>query len=107
MVKEPAILIAEFLEEVAQAHEIGSLEILHNVFNKTEQYLSDQPGNESMAIAYNFLDGWVDASNHDWQYYDGIEKEDWPILGRQISIALRQGKPVENEVVLKHFELRK
>ena len=107
MVDDISVRVALFLAEAAEAHDRGAMEDLHNKFDEAETFLSDKTCHEHVAIAYNFLDGWEDASNHDWQYYKGIKKGDWPALGREISEVLRRGIPIKNEIVLKHFDFRK
>ena len=98
--------LAALLDAAARAHEGGAIEEIHASFYDAENFPGDRSCSEYAAIAYNFLDGWVDASNHDWRYYENIEKDDWPNLARAISGALRRGEPIVDERVLKHFDLR-
>ena len=55
------------------------------------------------AIAFNFWDGWCDARNHDWNFYPGIGRDDWPKLAREIASALDHGSPPSNPLILQRF----
>ena len=39
---------------------------------------NDDPKLRKLHIALNFWDGWQDARNHDWLFYEGISQGDWP-----------------------------
>ncbi len=52
---------------------------------------------ESVAFAFSFWDGWVDASDHEWRYYDPIRESDWPRLAREVALAVRSGELPANE----------
>lgn len=55
-------------------------------------------------IALNFWDGWLDASNHDWQYYEPICELDWPVLARTVAEDLRADREVTSPLVLALFD---
>lgn len=57
----------------------------------------------TVAMAYEFWDGWIDSRNHDWQYYAGIGRDDWPHLAAEIAQALRGGTEIRNPVLIEHF----
>ena len=65
------------------------------------------PTFDKLHIALSFWDGWIDARNHDWLYYEGIRAEDWPWLARGIVDDLRNDHEISDQRVLKHFELRR
>jgi hypothetical protein len=46
----------------------------------------------ALSTGFYFWDCWVDARNHDWQYYPGTERGDWPRLARAVAAALRIGE---------------
>lgn len=52
----------------------------------------------------SFWDGWIDARNHDWLYYEGIDKEDWPRHARAVAACLRSGRTPEDSTLRKHFD---
>ena len=37
---------------------------------------------DKLFIVLSFWDGWIDANNHEWQYYEPIQENDWPRLAR-------------------------
>jgi len=57
-------------------------------------------------VALQFWDGWIDASNHEWRYYEPIMAADWPKLAREIAGALRADCEITNPVVLDRFGIR-
>jgi hypothetical protein len=67
--------------------------------------LMDRP-TPTVALAFNFWDGWVDACNHDWHNYPGIERQDWPVFARELADALTHGTEVEDPTLLRHFRPR-
>ncbi len=64
---------------------------------------SDDPRCSKLFVALSFWDGWIDASNHAWQYYQPICESDWPVLARELASTLRADHDVSNPVVLKRF----
>ena len=42
---------------------------------------------DRLEVAFEFWDRWIDARNHNWGYHRGVERDDWPVIARQI----RQG----------------
>jgi hypothetical protein len=61
---------------------------------------------DKLFIALSFWDGWIDARNHEWQYYPGIEESDWPKLAKEIVKALAKDQEITQPTVLAHFDLR-
>lgn len=56
-----------------------------------------------VSLAFRFWDGWVDARNHDWQYYRGIARDDWPRLARVIARSLQEGVELTDPELMAHF----
>ena len=61
---------------------------------------------DKIFIAFHFWDGWIDASNHAWAYYEPIAESDWPRLARELASDLRANRDITNTVVLNHFDFR-
>ena len=61
---------------------------------------------DKLFVALSFWDGWIDASNHDWRYYEPIAADDWPRLAREIAAALREDRELVNPTVLDRFGLK-
>ncbi len=100
--------VEKALQDAAEAHSAGRYESLAAIHESVDAHSlpSGTLAAENVAIALNFLDGWVDASNHEWQYYEGIGVDDWPNLARVIAGSLRQGREIVAPVVLRHFKLK-
>jgi len=67
---------------------------------------NNDPQFTKLHIALNFWDGWQDARNHDWHYYEGISASDWPNLARIIIQNIKNEEEITNKIILKHFDLR-
>jgi hypothetical protein len=65
----------------------------------------DRPEFNKLYIALNFWDGWIDARNHNWQYYSGINQWDWPILARRVVQAIADDGEITEPIILRHFNL--
>ena len=89
-------LLAVALDVAAIAHESGDLEGLEGIQAVIESFevLGDGLRGTDLAFGLNFLDGWVDAANHDWRQYEGISKAEWPRLGRLIARSLRRSRRI-------------
>jgi hypothetical protein len=65
-----------------------------------------RPELDNLHIAFNFLDGWLDASHHRWMHYEGIGRDDWPALARRLADDLEADRSVSSVLVRRHFDLR-
>ena len=87
------------LEHDIEAHEAGHFAEIGLAFNDAPDWTldeeKDREGFERLAIVYSFWDYWIDARNHDWRYYRGVEAEDWPLIARQMCRGLREKWPPE------------
>ena len=48
-------------------------------------------GEESSVVfrrVVEFIDDWLDASNHNWMYHDPMQREDWSVAAKQIAKSL-------------------
>lgn len=101
-------LIAE-LNRDAEAHEAGRNQDIGAAFERVDGELPRGQGPEfdKLFIAFNFWEGWIDARNHNWQYYEGIKERDWPRLARTIINSLKADEEITDPLVLKHFDFRK
>ncbi len=96
------------LLQAAGAQEIGCLPGIETSYDALDTKRPRDEGSEfdKLFIALNFWDGWIDARNHDWKYYEGIHAEDWPRLARSIVADLEADREITDVVVLKHFDLK-
>ena len=101
-------LFIEGLTQDAIAHEGCRFQDVGIGFDDLDARLPRGHGSEfdKLFIALNFWDGWIDARNHDWQYYKGIQEGDWPRLARGIVEALSADREISEPIVLAHFDLR-
>jgi len=97
------------LEAAAQAQESGHLGGVETGYRELDSVLprTDDPVYHKLEIALEFWDGWIDARNHDWLYYEGISENEWPELARRIAADLREDRDVTDERVLDWFDPRR
>ena len=98
--------IVTYLDAAIQAHESGDLEAIETDYEELDAELPRNAGPEfdKLHVAFEFWSGWIDARNHDWLYYPGIQVGDWPRLARGIVQDLQQNCDIRDELVLKHFD---
>ena len=96
------------LTSEADAQDGGSPQEVGRGFDVLGDNLPGESGPEfgKLFVAINFWDGWVDARNHGWQYYEGIRETDWPVLARRIAKALAADREITEPIVIKYFDLR-
>ena len=88
----------------AAAQDRGDIWAIDDGFDEFEARIAaNAPATAQLATVLRFWDGWIDARNHDWQYYDPIMEADWPILARQVAAELSSSAPLSNEIVLREF----
>lgn len=58
-------------------------------------------------IALVFWDAWIDARNHNWQYYDPIIKSYWPELAQYIINDIEKDREISNPLILQQFDFQK
>ena len=100
---------ASNLETAARAQEAGDLPGIETGFAEVDRMLPGGEGAEydKLHIARYFWDGWIDARNHDWQYYEGIAEQGWPQLARLLATDLRADREPQETRILQHFDLRR
>ncbi|MBI1848657.1 MAG: hypothetical protein HY294_11340 [Candidatus Rokubacteria bacterium] len=98
-------ILAKALLADAAAHEAGRYASIADRYDDVYRELLpiQDLAERRLVIALHFWGGWCDASNHDWQYYRGIGKADWPRLARDIASDLRQGRDSTDGLVVAHF----
>jgi hypothetical protein len=96
------------LLQAADSHEAGRLHGIEAPYDTLDSKLPRDVGPEfdKLFIALNFWDGWIDARNHDWQYYEGIRTKDWPRLARSIVADLQADREITDEAVRKRFDFK-
>ena len=100
--------LIESLTRDVTAHEAGRYRDVGRDFDVLDANLprNDMPEFDKIFIAFDFWDGWIDARNHDWQYYAGMSQHDWPGLARNIVQAIADDREITEPMVLEHFSLR-
>ena len=63
-----------------------------------------QPDDYTFDVGIDLWDSWWDATRNGWEYYPGIEKEEWPDLARELAGHLRTGSPITNQRILANFQ---
>jgi len=104
--REAARIVASALRQDAAAHEAGDFQAIANryddVYAEVLPLCSDLPG--MVATGFTFWDWWADARNHEWQYYEGITRDDWPRLARHVADAVEAATPITDVVLMRHFQ---
>ena len=104
--REAARIVARALRQDASAQEAGELEAINArcdaVYAEVLQNCKDLPG--TLATCFTFWDEWGDARNHEWRYYPGIARDDWPRLARHLADAVESGAPITDPVLVRHLE---
>jgi hypothetical protein len=92
----------------ADAHESGRYRDIGGSFDELDANLPHDGGPEfdRLLIALAFWEGWIDARNHDWLYYDGIGQADWPVLARRMVESLAEDREITEPSILAHFDFR-
>jgi len=100
--------LIESLSRDAVAHESGRYRDIGGAFDELDANLPRDGGSEfdQLLIALAFWDGWIDARNHGWLYYDGIGQADWPVLARRIVESLAEDREITEPSILRHFDFR-
>ncbi len=82
------------LERDIEAHEAGRFEEIGLAFGDAPDWALDEENDQEdayrLGTAESFWDQWIDARNHGWAHYPGVEESDWPIIARQICRGLRE-----------------
>lgn len=85
--------LIESLLHDAELHDAGSYseigKLMQAMPSFEDCFAEDEQEYERLLFAETFWDMWVDARNHDWGYYPGIEKNDWPVLAREVCRCIR------------------
>jgi hypothetical protein len=100
--------IIENLARDINLHLSGNFKNIGTNFEVFDENLPRSGGPEfnKLFVAFNFWDGWIDARNHDWQYYKGITKADWPKLAQIIIEDIKSDREITDNSILYHFDLR-
>ena len=91
------------LRRAVAAHESGLFSNIENDFDDMDGRLPREAGPEfdKLLVALRFWDCWIDASNHDWQYYKGMTKDDWPRTARRVITDLEAEREISDEAILR------
>ena len=97
------------LERIANAHELGRYGDIELEFDELDALVPRGMGPEfgKLLTALTFWDSWIDAANHEWQYYPAISRDDWPLLARRIAADLRADREISDPLLLENFDLTK
>jgi len=101
--------LIQYLEAAASAHEAGNLDLIEVGFEEFDELLRREADAEfeKLQIALDFWDGWIDARNHNWHYYEGISASDWPRLARSVIRDLSEDRDISDERIVKLFDWRR
>ena len=94
MDNEAIVSAEELLCAGISEHSGARLVSLDAQFDDFESMYGTYSGEHKEWIHYtrNFVDSWIDASNHDWKYHEPITRDDWTEIAKQILESMRQRK---------------
>jgi hypothetical protein len=97
------------LQRDATAHTEGRYTDIGTDFEKFDCGLrrDARPEFNKLHVALNFWDGWIDARNHDWCYYEPILQADWPVFARRIVEDIVADRDVTDPTVIQRFSVSK
>ena len=97
------------LDAAARSQESGDFAAIETGYEELDALLprNVDPAFDKLHSALEFWDGWIDARNHNWLYYEGIQREDWPGLARGIVDDLRQDREISDQRVVQRFNWRR
>lgn len=91
--------VASTLRAAAASHHLGDFAEIQKAYDRLSARLQDLSSvNPDFAVVVDFLDGWYDSSNHDWQYYEPFLESDWPRLGLSLADSIERGLPIDDRV---------
>ena len=98
-------VLADALERDAAAHDAGDYDRIAKAYDDvlTELLPIQDVDAAPFGLAFDFWDGWSDSRNHQWLYYQGIARSDWPRLARHVAAAIRNATAITDPLVLEHF----
>jgi hypothetical protein len=102
-----ATLISTLKREVAfhRAKEYGSLGESFDLVDSQLPRNSDTEFNK-LFLAFNFWEGWLDACEHDWFYYEPISENDWPNYADIIISDLENNCDTQNSILIEKFAVK-
>lgn len=98
-------IIADALRRDAEVHAAGRFDEIGRAYDDVlaATYSASQPATSPVVIALEFWGGWIDSRNHDWQFYPGIVRDDWPVRAAEIAAALESGDEISDPTLLRLF----
>ena len=98
-IKELAI---NSLENAIRVHEHGPLKSCAEIDEIGDRYEEaidklNEPIADSLYITMELLSGWCDSCYHDWQFYPGLNQNDWPLLAQELLENLQNNKEITNQ----------
>jgi hypothetical protein len=98
------------LRKDADLYEKGLFKQLGSTFDQLDVEANgkfeDTRVQQTFAIAWNLWDSWLDERNHCFPgFYEGITKDNWPAIARQVAVSLEDGNEVVDPLLRKHFVL--
>ena len=106
---EAKAVLIEALEQDAQLHEDGQFKKLGARYDEVDARLPRGEGSDltRLHFAFEFWSGWLDASEHDWRFYEPLKATDWPVHARAIATDLKHDTSTHNPVLTGLFSPRK
>jgi hypothetical protein len=102
---EARAALVDALARDAVLHEQGRFEELGKSFEELDARVPRGAGAafDYLLVALRFMDDWLDAKEHEWQYHEPLQRDDWPVLARTLAQDLVADRAPTNPLVRKHF----
>jgi hypothetical protein len=99
-----ALRVVDALEAAAVAHTSGRfLEVFEDDELEQAIFADASDHREQLTIALEFLLGWADCAAHDFRYYPGFAKDEWPRLATQVADDIRSTRAIGDPRILAAF----
>ena len=88
------------LKKSIEAQNAGRLDDIEAGYEELDFGLPRNSGPEFQKLfdAFGFWDCWIDARNHSWQIYEGLQEEDWPRLATLIVADLESDQEIKSHL---------
>lgn len=88
-----------------ECHEAGDYRSIGRDYDEYDQMLPREgiESDDPLMVALDFWASWTDTAIHNWKYYPGFTKDDWPRLARLLLEDLKAHRRVSDAVLLSNF----
>ena len=106
--EEAKSALINILKRESMLHRTKQYGSLGETFDAVDAQLPRNSGSEfnKLFLAFNFWEGWLDACEHDWFFYEPITESDWPNYADIIISDLENNFDTQNSVLIEKFTIK-